>query len=746
MKTWSAFPFAGINQQDARTAIEDQEFYWLENLLPTGKGCLRAIWDAGAPLYVASGNTIVYFQWFNIAAAIYCAVFLSDGTAVQVAYPSGAVTTISSTPGTFYAGGQLPIACQSGEQFLLIANNLTTNDYWIWDGAILYAAGSLGPYVLGDITDGGSGYTSNPTVTVFGGAGSGAVLAPTILNGSVVALTVTNPGTGYNPGDQVQVAFTGGGSDNSAILTAVISGTGNVNQVELIAGGSGYTGVPAIGFTGGGGSGAAAVATVVADVVTAITITNPGSGYTSTPTVTFTGGSGSGASAVAVLSSGTLTSVTVVDGGSNFTGTPLLTISGGGGTGATATAVMTAGAISSVTVTAAGTGYTSPPVIVVGTALNNAAAASIAVMPFGVSGTSIETFLSRVWISNPAPAGPLPTGGTFQLSAPESITDFATADGGDLFTSSDRFLRAKYVALHQSNGFLYALGDSSASSINNVQTSGTTSATTFNYLNVNAQIGATWRDTVCDFGQSILFANANGIQGLYGGTVQRVSKKVNNLFDNAVFPPTAGVLTPSGAVANIHTIAVYLFLATFIDPVSNVRRNVMLGWDEKNWLVLSQTTALTFIGTLEVASSQMAWGTDGTGLYPLFQTPSANLTKAVSTKMFGAERPFTIKETLVLYVRGTDLSTGQAGVPLTATMEAYGIATQVGQQPQLPSVALPVEVQPNFLAPAGTQPVWAGAASAVPGTALGVTITSTAPDFSLSDIMVAYRDVGALFG
>ena len=55
--------------------------------------------------------------------------------------------------------------------------------------------------------------------------------------------------------------------------------------------GSGYTGVPTIGFTGGGGTGATATAIVQNGGVIAITITNPGSGYTSAPTVTFTGGS-----------------------------------------------------------------------------------------------------------------------------------------------------------------------------------------------------------------------------------------------------------------------------------------------------------------------------------------------------------------------------------------------------------------------------------------------------------------------
>lgn len=746
-KAWSAFPFAGVNQQDARTAMEDAEFYWLENFLNTGRGSLRTLWDTGSPLYTAAGKSIVYFSWFNIGASVYCAVFLSDGTAVQVAYPSGTVTTITATPGTFYNGGQLPIACQSGEQYLLIANNLTNNDYWIWDGSVLYSAGTLGPYVIGDLLDAGSGYTSAPTVTFFGGAGTGATATASIENGSVVAFTVTNPGTGYNPGDQVQVAFTGGGSDDDAILEATIS-SGTIGQLELIAGGTGYTSAPTVVFTGGGGTGAAATATESGGSVTVLTLTDGGSGYTSSPTISFTGGGpGTGASAVAVLSAGTVTGVTVVSGGSGYTSTPTLTFSGGGGgTGATGTAVMSSGSIASVTMTAGGSGYTSPPSVIVQSGLNNAAVGTIAVMPFGVSGTSIENFQSRVWISNPAQAGPLSNGGVFLLSAPESITDFSSADGGVLFANSDRFLRAQYIVLHQSNGYLYPIGDSSVSVISNVQTGGSPTATTFNYQNTSPLVGASWRDTVQDFGQSVLFANRNGIQGLYGGAVQRISKKLNNVFENAVFPPTDGALTPSAAVANIYTIPVYLCLLTVTDPFTNQPRNVMVGWDEKNWIIASQTTALKFIATQEISSELTAWGTDGTNLVPLFAAPSASLTKTVSTKAYASERPFIVKQPLAFYMRATDKSQSQAGISMNVTMEASGIAQQIGQTTELPSASAPMVILPNFTAPNPTEPVWAGEAAAVPGTALGVTMTTTSPDMVISDIAMAFRDVAPLFG
>ena len=74
-----------------------------------------------------------------------------------------------------------------------------------------------------------------------------------------------------------------------------------VERVNVTNGGSGYTSAPAVGFTGGIGSGAAGVAVVMGGSVVAVLITNHGTGYTGAPTVSFTGGGGTGAAATAVI-------------------------------------------------------------------------------------------------------------------------------------------------------------------------------------------------------------------------------------------------------------------------------------------------------------------------------------------------------------------------------------------------------------------------------------------------------------
>lgn len=72
------------------------------------------------------------------------------------------------------------------------------------------------------ITNGGTVYTSVPTVTISGGGGgSGATATATLTAGVVTGITLTNPGTGYllNP----TVTLTGGGFTTAATVTAVLN-------------------------------------------------------------------------------------------------------------------------------------------------------------------------------------------------------------------------------------------------------------------------------------------------------------------------------------------------------------------------------------------------------------------------------------------------------------------------------------------------------------------------------------------
>src|SRR5213079_1076266 len=119
--------------------------------------------------------------------------------------------------------------------------------------------------------------------------------------------------------------------------------------------------------------------------------------------------------------------------------------------------------------------------------------------------TAIEVFQTRVWIAN---------GAVVSYSGPLNGANFSGAVGGGAFTGTDSFLRNKYTAIRQANGFLYVFGDSSINVISNVQTSGSPLSTTFNNQNVDPQVGTPWPNSVQAFGRGLVFANQSGVYAL----------------------------------------------------------------------------------------------------------------------------------------------------------------------------------------------------------------------------------------
>tara|TARA_R100000152_G_C6781785_1_gene217110 strand:- start:3694 stop:7419 length:3726 start_codon:yes stop_codon:yes gene_type:complete len=76
------------------------------------------------------------------------------------------------------------------------------------------------PVTAISITNGGSGYSSAPTVSFSGGGGSGASAVATIDSGAVDSITITHCGTGYTSAPTI--SFSGGGG-SSAAATATVS-------------------------------------------------------------------------------------------------------------------------------------------------------------------------------------------------------------------------------------------------------------------------------------------------------------------------------------------------------------------------------------------------------------------------------------------------------------------------------------------------------------------------------------------
>ena len=98
------------------------------------------------------------------------------------------------------------------------------------------------------------------------------------LNGQVVGVHITNGGSGYTSAPTVTIAAGPAGSV-PALAQAVIGTNGVVSSVQMTQWGQGYTpalpgaaGLPAVGFSGGGGSGAAGFAVMFNNVFNVISI------------------------------------------------------------------------------------------------------------------------------------------------------------------------------------------------------------------------------------------------------------------------------------------------------------------------------------------------------------------------------------------------------------------------------------------------------------------------------------------
>ena len=654
IEEWVFEDFGSLNTKVPRPSVPDNEFAWTQNWMPIGVGRMRTLYAEGATLVDVGSKTVVYKYPFNLAGVAYWAVFYSDGTASQISL-SGATTAISNTAGTFYGSGNgnlLPACAQFQNKYLAIVNTLQPSNYWLWDGTSLYgcvtasgtATASLSPDYT--ITNAGLGYTSSPTVTITAPAGGGttATATATVKNGSVTALTFTNPGAGYALNEQPVVTLSGGGSDTQASANAVISATsGGVTAIYITNGGTGYTTSSIMTFAGGGGgSGAQAVITGLSNgSITAIAIVNPGSGYTAAPTVT--ANVGAGATFNVQVAGGQITAVNAATGGSGYTGDPTVTIVGDG-TGAVVTAIVAGGAVTGYTVINGGKNYSHAAVIISGG--NKSATITVSLMPIGTSGTTVETYQNRVWIGN---------GINLLGTGPNTVANLATSAGGVLAQLTDSSLRVQITRLAQSSGYLYIFGDSSITVLTNVQTS-TAGVTSYNLANVDPQVGTAWRDSVTAFGRALVFANPSGVYALYGGAAEKVSAQLDGLFLKADFSS----LIPTSAVATIYNIRVFMLNMKTTNPYTGAAQTMMVMWDGQKWFTSTQIKTPIFIQTQEINSNIVAWGTDGKKLYPMFQTPNSSLPKAFQTKLRKAPNYTSFKRALRFFFvtqnNGADLN------------------------------------------------------------------------------------------
>ena len=302
--------FRGVNTKANRTAIDENEFAWLENAMPIGYANLK--------ITPYSSNTAVSFA--NVATGLYAAniinndyalAFQENGSCEAVDIISNSKSNIA-VAGTFSNSG-INITQWKSERVLISDKD---KGIFSWDGINLVAIGAVGSI---GIVNGGSGFTSTPAVIISAPNQTGGIQAEAeaiITANAVSSIILTEGGSGYTSPPTITIAG-GGGANANAVCSLVTFATGTVSVI-VTNGGTGYTNVAntVVTIAGGGGANAAGQAILSGGQLINVIMTNAGSGYTnaSNITVTITGGGGSNATARAVINADPLVGIQTFSG------------------------------------------------------------------------------------------------------------------------------------------------------------------------------------------------------------------------------------------------------------------------------------------------------------------------------------------------------------------------------------------------------------------------------------------------
>lgn len=554
--------FKGLNTKANRTAIGEDEFSWIENAQPIGFGNVKILpyrstaKDSGN-VAVSFANTVTYLSSINIGVNDYVVAFQQDGSAQYFNITTKAFGNIAAA-GTFSSTG-INVTQWNNERMLILD---PSKGYSTWDGNSVITIGSVG--VIG-ITDGGSGYTSAPTVTISGPDQANGVQAnatATISGGKVTAVSLSNAGTGYTNAANLTISFSGGaGSGANAVASLLNFNTGTLSLV-VVNGGSGYTNAAntTISISGGGGTGATATPIVSGNVVTQVIMTNAGSNYTNAANVT-------------------------------------ATVSGGGGTGAVLKAIVNSD-----------------------------------------DNVGIATFSGRVWIA---------AGRNVSYSAAGSYSDFTSVSAGGI-TLTDSTLHGNLVQLLSANNFLYLFGDDSINVFSDVRV--TTSGTTlFTNTNVSASVGSKLPHAIFPYFRSVLFMNDYGVYALVGSTTSKLSDGLDGLFPNIKFsePVYAGQVL-------LNNILCAAFNFKYNDQTfTNSERFVQAVFFEKKWFLTSQGDNMKYITSVPEAGQIVMYGVSDNNLYKLYSDTTSSITSRVQTALLPLTDPIRTKQALKFGIEAT---------------------------------------------------------------------------------------------
>jgi hypothetical protein len=349
-----------------------------------------------------------------------------------------------------------------------------------------------------------------------------------------------------------------------------------------------------------------------------INITAPGSGYSTPPAIGFTGGHGSGAAATAQVAGGFLTGITLTNPGTGYLPGDVVTVTiGGPGTGATATVVIW-------------------PQIV---------------------GTTITVAFGRVWYANGRILGFTGTGQT----TGETWDDTASGDAAGTVPIDDADLSHNITGLRFLNNFLFIFGDSSIKQIGAITVSN--SVTLFTILTLASDIGTTFLYTILSYNRLVLFANKNGVYGIFGASVQKISLDLDGVFTTADFSLQMSaslhdvhVANPAGSAGG--SIHCYMLLLKFLDVRQKITRTIICVYQNDRWWFVNVGNSVLFICGNVLASTEQfeTFVSSGSDVTQILQNSNVAVQFLLITALSFHNNPVLAKKVLRTGISATEQS------------------------------------------------------------------------------------------
>ena len=582
-----------------------------------------------------------------------------SGATAHAVVTNGSVTSVVlDNPGTGYQAGDVLTVTFGTSPGSGAAATATMTGFTV-TGIGISRAGSftspaVGNHALSFSGGGGTGAAGYATVGVVGG------------NQQVIAVTLTASGGGYTSAPSAVLST----NDITPLFTVFIS-TESVASVTKTAGGSLYTAPPAATIVppDGVGSGAALVTTesggamaTIGLVPSAIVSVQPltQGNYTAAPgtyALSFSGGGGSSAAGTATLGVDPFSGLTVVtgviltNGGSGYTSSPTVTV----------TASVTSQATFLALTASMGSGYDTQANVVIGS--GSGATAIAHVWPFinssiaGYQFTTLAVFQGRVWLGG----GPLLTWtGTGASFGNVAYDDFLEADASGSLIISDADLIHAITALRSLNNYLFIMGDQSIKQIGNITLGGTDlDQTLFTILTLSSDQGTIYPKSCISYNRVFMFVNQNGVYGVVGSSVQKISADMDGIFKLVDFTQM-----PQGALADISAIHNAVFLLKYNDPLGSPRA-ILIAFDGKKWWVMSAA------GEVAIATSASL----ATGEISLYSSTGSDITQSLADPTVSV--PFKLQTSLThhgnavqrkKFVRAGVANTTKFTVVVTATI------------------------------------------------------------------------------